>query len=48
MINTNEIENYTGVGKSNGAELSKQMFEHSQALGAQFDYKTINKIQDGG
>jgi thioredoxin reductase (NADPH) len=48
MINTNEIENYTGVGKINGAELSMKMFEHTQALGAQFDYKTINNIRDDG
>lgn len=48
MINTNEIENYTGTGKINGAELSMKMFEHTQDLDAQFDYKTILKIQDDG
>lgn len=48
MINTNEIENYTGTGKINGAELSMQMFEHTQELGVAFDYKTIKEIRDNG
>jgi thioredoxin reductase (NADPH) len=48
MVNTNEIENYTGVGKINGAELSMQMYEHTQALGAEFDYKTVIDIKDEG
>lgn len=48
MINTNEIENYTGIGKINGAELSMKMYEHTQALGVVFDYKTISKIQENG
>lgn len=48
MINTNEIENYTGTGKINGAELSMQMFEHTQELGVEFDYKTIVDIKDNG
>jgi thioredoxin reductase (NADPH) len=48
MINTNEIENYTGVGKINGADLSMQMFEHTQELGVAFDYKTIIDIKDNG
>jgi len=48
MINTNEIENYTGAGKINGAELSMQMFEHTQDLGVEFDYKTVLEIIDNG
>ncbi len=48
MINTNEIENYTGTGKINGAELSMQMFEHTQELGVEFDYKTIVEVRDNG
>ncbi|WP_291329494.1 FAD-dependent oxidoreductase [Desulfovibrio sp. UCD-KL4C] len=48
MINTNEIENYTGSGVINGAELSMQMFEHTQQLGVEFDYKTILKVEDKG
>ena len=48
MVNTNEIENYTGSGTINGAELSMQMFEHTQDLGVEFDYKTVLKIEDKG
>ncbi len=48
MVNTNEIENYTGTGRINGAELSMQMFEHTQELGVEFDYKTVLDIQDNG
>lgn len=48
MVNTNEIENYTGTGKINGAELSMQMFEHTQDLGVEFDYKTVVDIIDNG
>ena len=45
MINTNEIENYTGTGKINGADLSMKMYEHIQELGVPFDYKTIVEIR---
>lgn len=48
MVNTNEIENYTGSGVVNGAELSMQMFEHTQELGVEFDYKTVLDIVDNG
>ncbi|MFM1524798.1 MULTISPECIES: NAD(P)/FAD-dependent oxidoreductase [Helcococcus] len=45
IINTNEIENYPGVGKLGGADLAMQMFEHCMELGVEFDYKTVNKIE---
>ena len=45
VINTNEIENYPGSGKINGAELAVKMFEHTQELGVEFDYKTVTKIE---
>ena len=48
IINTNEIENYTGMGAINGAELAIKMFEHTQELGAEFDYKTVLEIEDMG
>ncbi len=48
MVNTNEIENYTGSGTLNGAELGMQMFEHTQDLGVEFDYKTVLEIVDNG
>ncbi len=46
IINTNEIENYPGVGLINGAELAINMFEHVSELGAEFDYRTVLEIQD--
>ncbi|CAK7070137.1 MAG: Thioredoxin reductase [Desulfovibrio sp.] len=48
MVNTNEVENYTGAGKLSGAELAIKMFEHTQELGVAFDYKTVVKITDEG
>ena len=45
VINTNEIENYTGVGKINGAQLAFQMFEHATELGVEFDYKTVKNLE---
>lgn len=48
MVNTNEIENYTGAGKLSGAELAIKMFEHTQELGVEFDYKTVLSVTDDG
>lgn len=45
IINTNEIENYPGVGKVNGAQLALQMFEHATELGVEFDYKTVKNLE---
>ncbi len=46
IINTNEIQNYTGMGTVNGAELAIQMFEHTQQLNVAFDYKTVKEITE--
>lgn len=49
IINTNEIQNYPGVGTINGAELAYQMFEHTQQFeNISFDYGTVKEIRDGG
>ena len=48
MVKTNEVENYTGAGKLSGADLAIKMFEHTQELGVEFDYRTVVDIQDGG
>ncbi len=48
IINTNEIQNYPGVGFINGAELAIQMFEQVQKIGAEFDYRTVLSIVDKG
>ena len=45
IINTNEIQNYTGMGTINGAELAIQMFQHTQELQVAFDYKTVREIK---
>ena len=46
IINTNEIQNYPGVGFINGAELAIQMFEQTQQLGITFDYRTVVDIRE--
>lgn len=48
IINTNEIQNYTGVGTINGAELAMNMFTHTQELEVEFDYGTVCKIDAEG
>lgn len=49
IINTNEIQNYPGVGTINGAELAYQMFEHTQQFeNIAFDYGTVKEITDNG
>ena len=49
IINTNEIQNYTGVGTVNGAELAYQMFEHTQQFDTiAFDYATVKEVKDNG
>lgn len=49
IINTNEIQNYPGVGTINGAELAYQMFEHTQQFeNISFDYGTVKEIKENG
>lgn len=48
IINTNEIQNYTGTGTINGADLAYQMFQHTQELDVEFDYRTVKGIYDEG
>lgn len=48
IINTNEIENYPGAKKINGAALAMEMFEHTQQLGVEFDYRTVVRIENDG
>lgn len=49
IINTNEIQNYPGVGYINGAELAYQMYEHTQQFESiTFDYGTVKEIRDNG
>lgn len=46
IINTNEIQNYTGVGTVNGADLAYQMYEHTQELGIEMEYGTVKEIRE--
>jgi len=48
IVNTNEVENYTGTGKLSGAELAISMFKHTRMLGVEFDYKTVLNVIDEG
>ncbi len=48
MVNTYEIENYPGVGKVTGFELSEQMFNHTQSLGVEYQYGDVTNVEDKG
>jgi thioredoxin reductase (NADPH) len=48
MMTTWEIENYTGLGKISGFELSEKMFNHTQELGVDYRYGDVTKIEDKG
>lgn len=44
MVNTNEIENYTGFAKIGGPELSMKMFEHMNSAGAEYIYGDVKEV----
>lgn len=46
IVNTNEIQNYTGMGTINGAELAIQMYQHTQELNVEFDYRTVEEVKE--
>jgi len=48
MMTTWEVENYTGVGKVTGFELSEKMFNHTQELGVEYKYGDVTNIIDKG
>jgi len=48
IVNTFEIQNYTGMGTINGADLAIKMFEHTQELEVTFDYGTVIAIESKG
>lgn len=47
MVKTFDIQNYPGFAKINGADLSMNMFEHTQKLGVPYLYGDVVKIEDG-
>ena len=48
MMTTFEVENYTGLGKITGFDISNKMFEHTQELGVEYRYGDVTKIVDLG
>ncbi|MBN2604817.1 MAG: FAD-dependent oxidoreductase [Bacilli bacterium] len=48
MMTTWEVENYTGLGKVSGFEISEKMFNHTQELGVEYKYGDVTKIIDLG
>ncbi len=48
MVNTYEVENYTGFEKISGPDLSMKMFEHTQKLGVQYAYGDVIGLVDEG
>lgn len=47
MMNTAEIENYSGFQSILGPDLSTKMFENCQQFGAEYTYGDIQSITDG-
>jgi len=48
MMTTWEVENYTGMGKVTGFEISEKMFNHTQELGVEYKYGDVVNIVDKG
>lgn len=48
MMSTWEVENYTGLGKVTGFEISEKMFNHTQELGVEYKYGDVVEIKDLG
>ena len=48
MITTWEVENYTGLGKLSGFDISEKMFNHTQELGVEYAYGDVVEIKDLG
>lgn len=44
MVNTYEVENYTGFKKISGPDLSMKMFDHTKKLGAKYAYGDVDSI----
>jgi thioredoxin reductase (NADPH) len=48
IVNTNEIENYTGFQKLSGSDLALKMFDHAMALGANYEYGNVMEVKKIG
>ena len=45
IVNTGEIENYTGFTKLSGGDLALNMFNHAMALGVEYGYGDVTSIK---
>lgn len=48
MMTTWEVENYTGLGKLSGFDISEKMFNHTQELGVEYKYGDVVNVVDKG
>jgi thioredoxin reductase (NADPH) len=48
MVNTNEIENYSGIMQTTGPELSAVMYEQATRFGTQIAYEEVTGIEAEG
>lgn len=48
IINTAEIENYTGHSKMSGYELATHMLNHTESLGVEIKYEEVLEVKDEG
>lgn len=48
MMTTWEVENYTGLGKLSGFDISEKMFNHTQELGVEYKYGDVVNVIDNG
>lgn len=48
MVNTWEIENYTGLKKQSGADIAMAMFDHVMSLEVNYAYGNVNKVELDG
>lgn|SRR5690554_10972 len=48
IVNTAEIENYTGFERTSGYQLATAMLNHSESIGVELLYEEVLKIEDLG
>ncbi|CCV63713.1 Thioredoxin reductase [Alteracholeplasma palmae J233] len=48
IVNTAEIENYTGYTKMSGADLALKMFNHTQEIGVETIFEEVIEVIDNG
>lgn len=47
MVQTAEIENYTGFKRLPGSDLALEMFTHAMAIGVEFIFDEVKDVEDG-